>query len=297
MSESVLMLGSCFAEEIGRKLSERKFKVLLNPHGIVYNPLSLAKSLHEYMDAKEYVQGDLFLHDGLWRSLHHHGRFAHSDASLSLTQINREITKAHTQLIHAKWLIITWGSAFAYMHEKQVVANCHKLPAQSFHKTLLSKEEILSVWRALLSRLKQFNPDLNVLFTVSPVRYLRDGLVGNNRSKGILLDVIHTLTEEMEACLYFPAYEIVIDQLRDYRFFKEDMLHPNELAIKYVWQKFVETAFDTETKQFIEAYEPLLKSLQHRDLHADNTAHLHFKQQLQEKLKSLQQRYPDIDLS
>ena len=293
IKQAVLLMGSCFAEEIGKKLEERKFNALVNPHGISYNPTSISNALTDYIESKVYSESDLFHKNELWQSFNHHGKFSSTNANTSLQVINEEISKAHTHLKKASWLIITFGSAFAYVNKKShaIVANCHKEPSGEFEKILLNKNQILSVWNKQLEALKSFNPDLNILFTVSPVRYVRDGLVENNRSKGILLDAVHTLIEQHKNCFYFPAYEIVIDELRDYRFFKEDMVHPNHTAVNYVWEKFISSLCDEETKKFLSEYEPLLIGLHHRPLQEDTEAHQKFRKQLEEKVKVIEKKY------
>ncbi len=295
IQQGMLLVGSCFAEEIGAKLSERKFNSLVNPHGIMYNPISICRAISNYITNKNYTQADIFLHDELWRSFNHHGKFADVSADTCLENINHNINEAHKQLKNAKWLVLTFGSAFAYTNNGVVVANCHKLPAAQFKKVLLTKEQIVDAWQKQLIALKEFNPQLQIMLTVSPVRYVRDGVIENNRSKGILLDAVHTLIEKNTNCFYFPAYEIVIDELRDYRFFKEDLVHPSHLAINYVWQKFVDTAYDDETKNFIADYEPIMRSLQHRDLQQGTSASLKFKKTLEERQGALKKKYPFVD--
>ncbi len=294
IKQALLLDGSCFAEEIGSKLAERKFNALVNPHGILYNPISICNAIRDYIENKKYTEQDIFLNNELYRSFNHHGKFSDVDASVCLENINQNITQAHHQLKKVGWLVLTFGSAFAYTHNDKVVANCHKLPDSQFKKVLLSKELIVNDLQKQIDVLKEFNPALQILFTVSPVRYVRDGVVENNRSKGVLLDAVHTLIELNKNCFYFPAYEIVIDELRDYRFFKEDLVHPNQLAINYVWQKFVDAVCDDETKNFIADYEPILKSLQHRDLQGDTNSSLKFKKALEEKDISFKLKYPFI---
>ena len=294
IKQALLLMGSCFAEEIGAKLEERKFNAVINPHGILYNPISICNALTDYIENKKYTKEDIFPHDELWRSFNHHSKFADTDADVCIENINHRISQTHQQLKEANWLLITFGSAFAYTHNKQIVANCHKLPSSQFEKILIPKQQISDTWQKQLATLKEFNPQLTILFTVSPVRYVRDGVIENNRSKGILLDAVHTLTEQNTNCFYFPAYEIVIDELRDYRFFKEDLVHPNHLAINYVWQKFTDALCDEETKNFMTDYEPILKSLRHRDLREGTTATLKFKKQLEEKQVALKKKYPFV---
>lgn len=293
LKDALLLMGSCFAGEIGQKMQERRFNVLINPHGILYNPLSLAEATGDYLTAKVYSQNDLFQHDGLWHSFRHHGRFSQPDADSALQLINPEIARAHAQLKVARGLIVTFGSAFVYQHKKSgaAVANCHKVPGAEFEKQLLDKQTILAVWEEQLRALKEFNPQLNILFTVSPVRYVRDGVIENNRSKGILIDAVHTLVERHDNCFYFPAYEIVIDELRDYRFFKEDLVHPNHLAVSYVWEKFTATQCDATTQQFLEAYEPLHRGLQHQPLQENSQEYQRFREQLGEKIRAIEKKY------
>jgi hypothetical protein len=292
IKQDVLLLGSCFAEEIGKKLHDRKFKAIVNPHGISYNPLSISNAVTDCIEGKIYSETHLFHHNELWQSFNHHGKFSSTNSAVCLQNINEEIKNAHTHLKSAKWLIVTFGSAFAYTSKQTntIVANCHKIPAAEFEKNILSKNQIVSVWNKQIEALKKFNPDLNILFTVSPVRYVRDGLVQNNQSKGILLNSIRNLVEQNANCFYFPAYEIVIDELRDYRFFKEDLVHPNELAVNYVWEKFVNALCDAETKKILSEYEPLLKSMHHRPLQEDTEAYRKFKLQLEEKIAALEEK-------
>jgi hypothetical protein len=293
LKDGIVLLGSCFAEEMGAKLVPRRFNVLVNPHGILYNPESLATAISEYMAGRQYTQADLFRHNNLWHSYQHHGRFSQADEAACLQGINAEIDKAHAQLKAARWLIVTFGSAFAYRHKKSgsLVANCHKVPSTEFEKVLLTKESIAGRWTSLLAALQKFNPELRFVFTVSPVRYVRDGLVENNRSKGILLDSIHTLVESNVGCYYFPAYEIVVDELRDYRFYKEDLVHPTAQAVNYVWEKFATTALDATAQQFIAEYETVRKALQHRPFQESSQEYQGFRKQLEEKIHALEKKY------
>lgn len=289
----LLMSGSCFAEEIGSRMQDRTFDVQINPHGILFNPSSLAAAMLHYMDKKTFRSDDLIFHNDMWSSLWHHGRFSDGDQKKCLRQINREIGQAHARLKKGDWLIVTFGSAFAYVHRNsnQVAGNCHKLPQAEFRKILLGKDTIVSQWNEVVHSLGEFNPKLNIIFTVSPVRYIRDGLIENNRSKSILLDSVHTLVEQHERCFYFPAYEIVIDELRDYRFYKEDLVHPNQLAADYAWEKFAAAFCDTETKNFLQEFEPLLRASRHRPLHEESAAARKFKKELGKKIRALEAKY------
>lgn len=293
IKDQLLLLGSCFAEEIGDKMMQRRFRVLMNPHGILYNPASLAIALQDYVQNRVYTRADLFQRDGLWHSFHHHGRFSQSRPEKTLESINHAIEKTHLVLKEAQWLVVTFGSAYVYHHKKtgQPVGNCHKVPSAEFDKILITIPAITGIWQEQIEALKKFNPHLSILFTISPVRYVRDGLIGNNRSKAILIDAVHRLLETNKNCFYFPAYEIVIDQLRDYRFFKEDLVHPNQLAIDYVWEKFSQNMCDAATQQFLAEYEPLLKGLQHRAFQEETAEHQNFKLHLKEKISALEKKY------
>lgn len=293
IKDAILFAGSCFAEEIGDKMTERRFNVHVNPHGILYNPYSLAESLLDYTEGKTYTKEDIFLYNEVWQSFKHHGRFSQKNADSYLSVINTEILKARQHLKECTWLCVTFGSAYVFKHKKtdQFVGNCHKVPSKEFDKILLSKDEIVSKWTSQLALLKKFNPKLHLIFTVSPVRYVRDGLIENNRSKGILLDAVHTLVEKNPDCFYFPAYEIVIDELRDYRFYKEDLVHPNHIAVDYVWEKFVGSFCDERTQGYLHEFEPLLKGMKHKPFHENSEAHEKFKKQLAEKIQALDEKY------
>lgn len=267
-SDKLFFIGSCFSENIAEQFDKHLFSAVSNPHGILFNPTSIANAMHDVLKNKTYTEKDIFFEQGLWRSFHHHGQFSSVDKTVCLAQINASINKAHEQLKKAEYLFITLGSAFAYKHVQQnsVVANCHKIPAKEFEKVLISKEDVTITYNKLIAELKAFNPTIKIVFTVSPVRYIRDGLVENNHSKAILLQSVHELIAANENCFYFPSYEIVIDELRDYRFFKEDMVHPNELAVKYIWERIQQSWIDNESIEFINEAGQYKRLLEHRVL-------------------------------
>lgn len=296
--DSIFFSGSCFAENISAYFERYKFSSFTNPHGILYNPISIAHSLQEVIENKHYEENELQHSNGLYFSFSHHGRFSGLDANTVLRHINSTIITAHEHLQKTDFLFITFGSAFAYEHidSKQLVGNCHKVPQKEFKKLLLTKNTILKEWNLLLETLSVFNPDLNVVFTVSPVRYIRDGLMENNLSKAILLQCVHELVAEHNNCSYFPAYEIVIDELRDYRFFEADMVHPNELATAYVWERLVESAFQAEGKTYISKLDEILKGSKHRSFHPDSEEHLRFKRSLLQKCEAFEEQFPFTSL-
>ena len=252
----IVCLGSCFSDEIGRRLQEGDFHIELNPFGTLYNPASIASALRRIMYDREIGMEDLVEHEGLWHSWHHHGSFSRATAEECLEACNSRIHQAHEALKQASLLMITFGSAWIYEREGQVVANCHKLPQENFVRRKMSVEDIVSLWRPLLKELYSFHPHLSTLFTVSPIRHIGDGLHGNQLSKSTLLLAIDELVDselppakrkkkgakveepDHPVTVYFPAYEIVVDELRDYRFYEADMVHPSTLAVDVVWDRF-----------------------------------------------------------
>lgn len=289
-------MGSCFAEHIGKKLAAHKVNVCVNPNGIVFNPISIFKALSSYAEAHLYTEADLVQHNNLWYSWQHHGSFAHSDKTIALQQINTSQANATHYLTSSDYIVLTFGSAFIYEFNEtnELVANCHKVPQQAFTKRLLSVKEIITAFEELLKRPAFANKKF--IFTISPVRYIRDGLVENNHSKAILLRAVHELVEQYSNLFYFPAYEIVIDELRDYRFFEKDMVHPNQLAIDYVWERFSETLFDDETKLTMKEISQIMMAKEHRSLHPDTSQHKQFLKTYLERTKALAKQYPFLQL-
>ncbi len=297
-ADKLLLIGSCFAENIGEKLSNSKFDSLINPNGILFNPASIATALRSYLQpGTRNTKPET--NNGLYFSFAHHGSFSSSSKEELETKINLSHKKANAQLKAAKFLIITFGSAFAYRHvaSDEIVANCHKLPQPEFKKELLSVEDIVADYKLLFEELKKFNPQLNIILTVSPVKYLRDGLIENNLSKAILIQSIHQLLTATANCLYFPAYELVTDDLRDYRFYKEDMAHPNEQAINYVWEKFADCYFNEETKKLNQKIKEVSQALNHRPLKPDTDKHSEFRNTIIKKCTELENSYPFLNFS
>lgn len=296
--QALLLMGSCFSEHIGQKLKSLKFKADTNPFGIVFNPRSMAISLQRITEEKAYTANDLIQHNNLWHGLDAHGRFSDTGQAKVLQQLNQSLHSWHEQLKTARWLMLTFGSAYVYRHlaTGRYVANCHRIPQQDFSKELLDKESIVSELSAVLEHLKVINPRCRVLLTVSPVKHLRDGVVENNLSKAILLQSVHALVALHPQCAYFPAYELVTDDLRDYRFFEADMAHPNQQAIGYVWSKFANAYFSDDTLALNQKLEELNKARQHRFLHAEPQAIKAFKESYALKAKALKEQYPFIDL-
>lgn len=295
--DKLLLMGSCFAEEMGGLLDQHKFDVLLNPHGILYNPASLVNALNGYLSGKVYEQSDLFFHEGLWHSWDHHGRFSDPDAGRCLDSINRSATLASRRLSEADWLVLTFGSAFVYSlkEDHQIVANCHKLPAYRFEKKMLRPDEVVSTLDNFMHRLFLQNHRVKILFTISPVRYAKDGVTENQLSKAVLLLAVHQLVRKFDRLYYFPAYELVIDDLRDYRFFKEDLVHPNDMAVQYVWEKFTAACLSPESHTLLQAVSEILKAAGHRQIHGQTEAYKRFAEKYQTKIRQLKRKYPFLN--
>lgn len=272
--EHCLLMGSCFTENIGERLIQAKFNCNVNPFGIIYNPISLANSLNKIINKVVYSEQDLLENNGKFFSFDHHGSFSSFNQEECLDKINNEITCAHQHLLETKIVVVTLGTAWAYetIENNKLVANCHKLPAKNFTKRLLSVDEILHVWIPMVEQLK----NINFIFTVSPVRHINDGLHENNISKSVLHLAIHQLISNHNNCHYFGAYEMVIDELRDYRFFKEDMIHPSNQAIDYIWNKFADTYFNKQTQQLNQRIEKLQQAVNHRPFNFDSESHQKF---------------------
>ena len=238
----VLLLGSCFSENIGKQLIKYKFNANVNPFGILYNPSSIRKSIEVLMKKDTYKKTNLGFFNGMYYSFDHHSKFSNPDINVCLDNINEHLFNAADILRRAGFLLVTLGTAYVYQHKESgiVVSNCHKIPQEEFHHILLPSGHIVKEYRLLLDKLRIVNPSLQVLFTISPIRHLKDGASRNLRSKSILVTAVHELTEEFDHVHYFPSYEIMMDELRDYRFYNEDMIHPSPVAIKYIWDKFKE---------------------------------------------------------
>lgn len=298
--QSLFLLGSCFTENIGTKLKQHKFSVLENPNGILFNPASIAKSVISYIKNKTYSETDLFYQNESWNSWEHHSRFSHPDKAACLQMINQSQQQSHQFLKNAQWILITVGSAFVYElvdgvtplsinGNEKLVANCHKVPTDKFNKILLSIDAVKGMLNEMLQELYAFNLAIKVIFTISPVRHLRDGFVENNRSKSTLIQAIHQLADEDERLQYFPAYELVIDDLRDYRFYAEDMVHPNYAATNYVWEKFVATCIDEPSQQLMKDINVINAAMSHKPFNPSSAAHRKFLQVHYEKLSKLKQ--------
>ncbi|MDI1354584.1 MAG: GSCFA domain-containing protein [bacterium] len=269
----VFLMGSCFTQNIGAALTEHKFKTCINPNGILFNPLSIDNSLRSLIYKLPFDEKQVLERDGIFLSYHHHSSISAASKDELITKINSETNQSSMFLNKAKFLIISFGTAFTYFHKdlSLAVANCHKQDASLFEKRLLKVEEIVDSYTQLISDLHAFNPELKIIFTVSPVKHLRDGIEQNNLSKATLLLSIHQILKKQATCFYFPAFELINDDLRDYRFYEEDLAHPNKLALDYVWKKFSECYFSEATLQLNKLIGKLNRALDHRPIHGSST--------------------------
>jgi hypothetical protein len=298
-TDTIMLMGSCFTEHISDRLQQHKFKVLSNPHGILFNPLSVAHALDGYLGDHQYTHDDLFYLNELWNSWDHHTRFSHVDKEAALAGINKSQSDAAAFIKKADWIIITLGSAFQYYLKEtnKPVANNHRAPAQWFEKRLLPIDDIIAELSKTLQKLFTVNPYAHVLFTISPVRHIRDGVVENNRSKARLIEAVHTLCSQFDKTHYFPAYELVIDILRDYRFYDVDFVHPNYPATAFVWEKFVNSCIAADSHDIMKQVQEIIIARSHRTRFPQTDAHNKFKMSYAEKTKLLMSKYPFLDLN
>lgn len=296
--DKLMLMGSCFAENMGQYFTQFKMNCDVNPYGILYNPLSIEKALREIIAGKEYQPDDLFCFEDYWYSFMHHGSFASSSVSETLSNINERIRQAHQRVKQLDYLLITFGSAWVYElgSTGEVVSNCHKQPEKSFRHRMIGVEEIVAKYTHLISEWLAVNPTLRFIFTVSPIRYIKEGMHANQLSKSVLLLSIDQLQEKFKENLsYFPSYEIVVDELRDYRFYAEDMVHPTSVATKYVWNRFAESCFDDETAKLNMKIADIHKMLAHHPLHPQSRSFKFFLEQILLKIDQVSTIYPYLD--
>ncbi len=296
--DQVLSVGSCFAEHIGQYLAERHFTSLLNPFGILYNPASIGQGLERLLQDAPFKAEEQFEHLGLWHTFWHHGAFSNPDRALALEGINRAYRQAQAFLLSANRLIITLGTAFVFVYRAsgEITANCHKLPGSAFERRRLSTREVLAALEPPLLNLQARQPSLEIILTVSPVRHIRDGLIENQRSKAALLLATAELCQQHGFIHYFPAYEIMMDELRSYRFYAADMLHPSAEAVGYIWERLSQACFDEPTRQLIAKIEKIRAASLHRPFHPQASSHQQFLRQQLQQIEALEKEAPFLRL-
>ena len=295
-NSKLVLLGSCFSKNIGNKLTYFKFQTHQNPFGILFHPKAIENLITNAINEKEYVSKDLIFQDERWHSFDAHSNLSSSNQEILLKKLNSSVQATNKKLKKATHIIITLGTSWVYrsIETGAVVANCHKIPQKKFSKELLSIVEINKSLKTIISLLKSINKDINVLFTVSPIRHLKDGFIENTQSKSHLIAAIHNIVD-CKNVSYFPSYEIMMDELRDYRFYSEDMIHPNKIAINYIWEKFNETWFEENTGSIMKEIELIQKGMAHKPFDKNSEKHQNFLQNLESKKEKIRTQFPFIN--
>jgi hypothetical protein len=293
----MLLVGSCFAASLAVRLQNLKFAAMGNPFGVLYNPVSVAQSLLRMSEKRLLTASDLRYGQGLWFSYTHHSRFAHPDKDECLRRINESILRGAWGLKTADFLVVTLGTSWAYRLKEtgETVASCHKTPEREFERFFLSPDETAAVLCEMVRSVQGKNPSVYTIFTVSPIRHWKDGAHGNQLSKAALLLAVEQVLQRTKNTAYFPAYEIMQDELRDYRFYASDMLHPSEVAVEYIWEKFEETTVSESAKKTMVEIKQLLAAKEHRPFNADTQEYRDFLKAQQQNLSQLKQRLPHLD--
>lgn len=295
----ILLLGSCFAENIGTRLLENKFRCDINPFGILYNPMSILAALQQITAGTEYSGKELFAYQGQWHSFMHHGSFSDVSREVCLENVNSRLRQASKDLNSLDYLFVTLGTAYVYRLKENgmIVSNCHKLPEKSFERRMLKVEEVVNEYTSYLNSLLKRNPGVKVLFTVSPIRHVKDGMHGNQLSKATLLLVIDALRVNFpEHVFYFPSYELMMDELRDYRFYADDMLHPSVVAVDYLWECFSSSYFSKNTLDILVEWGEIKKALNHKPFRPDSEQYIKFLSQIVLRIKRLKEKCPYLDV-
>jgi lysophospholipase L1-like esterase len=292
---NIFLLGSCFSENIGNKLNHFKFQSIQNPFGILFHPKAIETLITNAVNQKVYSNEDVFLQNEVWHSFDVHSSLSSENDKSLLKKINSAISVTNKKLKEASHIIITLGTSWVYrfIETDTIVANCHKIPQKKFLKELLTVDEITKILSTILVLLKSINKNIHITFTVSPIRHLKDGFVENTQSKSNLISAIHTILVDTNVS-YFPSYEIMMDELRDYRFYAEDMIHPNKTAINYIWEKFVDTRFSEESLPTMKEIEAIQKGILHRPFHEKSEQHQHFLEKIVKRKNKIKSQFPFI---
>jgi hypothetical protein len=284
---------------MGNNLEKRKFSIYSNPSGIIFNPMSIAQTIEDCLPLNAHLEEDsVFEYLGSWHSWNHHGSFSKASQLELLASIDQANQWGHAALRNSTHLIITWGSAYVYEKytDRKIVANCHKVPAKEFTKRLLEPIEIIQRYVELIKSIRAINPSINIVWSISPVKHIRDGLHENNLSKSVLFLAMHELLKHDKQSYYFPAFELVQDELRDYRFYKEDMAHPSEQAVNYVWESFISHCLSAEAKETMLQIEEIHQAMNHIPLRPNSEAHHSFRSNFHKKVLALKLKHPRINL-
>ena len=296
-SSKLVSFGSCFAENMGNKFNYFKFSTLTNPFGIIFNPISLEKIILRSIHKKYFTENDIFFHNEAWHCYEVHSELSNPEKEEFLTSLNQLIDATNGHIEKLTHCLITIGTSWVYKHieSDEIVANCHKVPQKHFVKKLLSVPEIEASLNNIISEIQSINPNAKFVFTVSPVRHIKNGFVENSVSKAHLMTAIYNiLSVPTLAAAYFPSYEIMMDELRDYRFYAEDMLHPNQTAIDYIWMRFSENYINETEFETMQQVSEIQKSLNHRPFHPNSESHVKFQDNLKQKINAIVAKYPEM---
>ncbi|MBN2778370.1 MAG: GSCFA domain-containing protein [Bacteroidales bacterium] len=298
-SEKCLFIGSCFAENIGEKLLKNKFNVSVNPLGISYNPVSLINSLSYAIENRKIEESELFFSNGQWNHYNFHSNFSDSNKYTCLNEINSSIERTNHFISSADYIFISLGTSFIYelAENQKIVTNCHKQPDSFFKRRMLNTEEITKSFDLFFQKMSKINPRAKYIFTVSPVRHKRDGFIANQLSKSILIVSLNDLLRKNENLSYFPSFEIMMDELRDYRFYNEDMVHPSNQAIDYIFEKFCETYFDEKTIELNKRIQRIVRAANHRPYNTKTTEYQQFTQSTIHEIEDIITNNPQLDFS
>ena len=291
----MVLLGSCFSENIGERFDYFKFQNLQNPFGIFFHPKAIEKFIYQVVSKKVFSEDDVFFENQLWHCFDAHSSLSSLNKETLLSNLNSRIESTHLALKNTTHCIITFGTSWVYRFSEtdEIVVNCHKIPQKKFTKELLSIAEISASLHHIITQIQSINPTITIVFTVSPVRHLKDGFVENTQSKAHLIAAIHTILKDKNV-FYFPSYEIMMDELRDYRFYGEDMIHPNQIAIQYIWEKFIATWFSQESILIMNEIESIQKGLLHKPFDENSEKYQAFLDNLEGKKRKIQERFPFI---
>lgn len=292
----IFLLGSCFSENIGNKLAHYKFQSEQNPFGLLFHPKAIENLITNAINIKKYTEKDIFFHNERWHCYDAHSTLSSSGKNELLQNINVAIQQTNKQINESTHIIITLGTSWVYrfIETDIIVANCHKIPQKKFLKELLTIDEITESLDAIILLLKSVNKNVSVAFTISPVRHLKDGFIQNQQSKSHLISAIHQIVEPKNNTHYFPSYEIMMDELRDYRFYAEDMIHPNQTAINYIWKKFTDSWISENSKEMMKEVLTVQNGINHRPFNPNSEEHQQFSESIKRKIVAIKEQYPFI---
>ncbi len=296
-SSPIMLLGSCFAQHIAKRLEWYQFDTY-SPFGTLYNPLSIAKSIINIINQKTYSDDELIYQQEEWKCYDFHSTYNSYDKNIVIKTINDEISFGNNFIKKCNTFIITFGTSYVYYlkNNKEIVANCHKTNATAFYREALTIDSIIETYTDLINRIYTINPNINFVFTVSPIRHWKDGAHANQLSKSTLLLAIDALQKKFDKVFYFPAYELLLDDLRDYRFYEKDMLHPNEIAIDYIWNAFENTYLTNTSIAINKEIAAIKKSEQHRPINPQSNRYQLFLEEIEEKKRKLRSKYPYLTI-